>query len=294
MAIFRVNKNKNYTVMSNYHLKDMNMSFKAKGLLSMMLSLPDDWDYSITGLSKISKENEKAIKIILNELKELGYLRIVKMMPNETKSGRIEYIYDIYEMSAYKKQEYQKQGVEFQEVEKQDVEKQEVEKQEVEKGGQINTNIQNTNIQNTKKQNTKKQNTNDILSCEVLKIGENNDKVKTEIYKEIIDYLNNRTKSNYKYTSKATQVKINARLNEGYSLNDFIVVIDKKCDEWLNTDFEQYLCPETLFGTKFEKYLNQKVIKTKRTLKDISMAEIDMAIELERGGKEKYDEDGIF
>ena len=135
--------------MSNCHLKDANMSFKAKGLLSMMLSLPDDWDYSIAGLSKISKENEKAIKTILDELKELGYLRIVKLMPNETKSGRIEYIYDIYEMSVYKKQEYQKQGVEFQEVEKQ-----QVEKQEVEKVGQINTNIQNTKKQNTKKQNT--------------------------------------------------------------------------------------------------------------------------------------------
>lgn len=149
MAVFRVNKNKDYTVMSNCHLKDANMSFKAKGLLSMMLSLPDDWDYSIAGLSKISKENEKAIKTILDELKELGYLRIVKLMPNETKSGRIEYIYDIYEMSVYKKQEYQKQGVEFQEVEKQ-----QVEKQEVEKVGQINTNIQNTKKQNTKKQNT--------------------------------------------------------------------------------------------------------------------------------------------
>ena len=144
MAIFRVNKNKDYTVMSNYHLRDKNMSFKAKGLLSMMLSLPDDWDYSIKGIASISKENEKAIKIILNELKELGYLRITKLKPNETKSGRIEYIYDIYEMSVYKKQEYQKQGVEFQEVEK----------QEVEKVGQINTNIQNTKKQNTKKQNT--------------------------------------------------------------------------------------------------------------------------------------------
>lgn len=144
MAIFRVNKNKDYTVMSNYHLRDKNMSFKAKGLLSMMLSLPDDWDYSIKGIASISKENEKAIKIILNELKELGYLRIIKLKPNETKSGRIEYIYDIYEMSEYKKQEYQKQGVEFQEVEKQ-----EVEKQEVEKVGQINTNIQNTKKQNT-------------------------------------------------------------------------------------------------------------------------------------------------
>lgn len=149
MAIFRVNKNKDYTVMSNYHLKDKQMSFKAKGLLSMMLSLPDDWDYSIAGLAKISKENEKAIKTILDELKELGYLIIVKLMPNETKSGRIEYVYDIYEVSTYKKQEYQKQGVEFQEVEKQGVEK-----QEVEKGGQLNTNIQNTKKQNTKKTNT--------------------------------------------------------------------------------------------------------------------------------------------
>ena len=149
MAIFRVNKNKDYTVMSNYHLKDKNMSFKAKGMLSMMLSLPDDWDYSVAGLTQISKENEKAIKIILNELKELGYLRITKLKPNETKSGRIEYIYDIYEMSECKKQEYQKQGVEFQEVEKQ-----EVEKQEVEKVGQINTNIQNTKKQNTNIQNT--------------------------------------------------------------------------------------------------------------------------------------------
>ena len=63
MAIFRVNKNKDYTVMSNYHLRDKNMSFKAKGLLSVMLSLPDDWDYSIKGIISISKENgEKANK----------------------------------------------------------------------------------------------------------------------------------------------------------------------------------------------------------------------------------------
>lgn len=85
-----------------------------------------------------------------------------------------------------------------------------------------------------------------------------------DIIKQIIDYLNNKTNSNFKYTSKTTQNKIIARLNEGYSLDDFIAVIDKKCDEWLNTEFEQYLCPETLFGTKFEKYLNQK---TKQKLK---------------------------
>lgn len=77
-------------------------------------------------------------------------------------------------------------------------------------------------------------------------------------FKEIIDYLNQKANTNFKPTSKTTQSKINARLNEGYSLDDFIAVIDKKCDEWKGTEFEQYLCPETLFGTKFEKYLNQK------------------------------------
>lgn len=82
-----------------------------------------------------------------------------------------------------------------------------------------------------------------------------------QLSKDIIDYLNTKTNSKFKYTTKATQQKINARLNEGYTLDDFIVVIDKKYEEWVGTDFEQYLCPETLFGTKFEKYLNQKSTK---------------------------------
>lgn len=79
------------------------------------------------------------------------------------------------------------------------------------------------------------------------------------IIKEIIEYLNNKTNSNFKYTSKATQNKIIARLNEGYSLDDFIDVINKKCLDWLNdSKMSVYLRPETLFGTKFESYLNQK------------------------------------
>ena len=85
-----------------------------------------------------------------------------------------------------------------------------------------------------------------------------------EITKKVIAYLNKKTESNFRYTSKSTQDKIKARLNEGYKLDDFIVVIDKKTDEWLNNDeFSRYLCPETLFGTKFEKYLNQKTKKKK-------------------------------
>lgn len=108
--IFRVNKNKNYTVISNYHLKDKNLSLKAKGLLSQMLSLPEEWNYSIPGLVAINKEKETSIKTTLDELKLNKYLIVTKLYPNQTKSGRYEYIYDIYE---YPKQEVEKQDLEI-------------------------------------------------------------------------------------------------------------------------------------------------------------------------------------
>ena len=131
MAIFRINKTGNYTVMCNHHLKNKEMSLKAKGLLSQMLSLPDAWDYSIAGLSSINKDEETSIKSALKELQKFKYLNVTKLMPNETKSGRIEYIYDIYE------QPYEKQGVEFLGVENQ---------------GQYNTNKLNTNDINNNKE----------------------------------------------------------------------------------------------------------------------------------------------
>ena len=79
------------------------------------------------------------------------------------------------------------------------------------------------------------------------------------IYSEVVDYLNQKAGTKYKSNSKNTTKHIKARLNDGYTLEDFKSVIDKKCSEWLNTDMEKYLCPDTLFGSKFEKYLNQKI-----------------------------------
>ena len=92
--VFRINKTKNYTVMSNYHLQDKNLSYKAKGLLSCMLSLPDDWNYSVRGLTTISKEGIKAINSILKELEENYYLKRIRKQEN---NGRFYYEYNIYE-----------------------------------------------------------------------------------------------------------------------------------------------------------------------------------------------------
>lgn len=82
------------------------------------------------------------------------------------------------------------------------------------------------------------------------------------IIKEVIDFLNKKISTNYKSSSSKTITSINARLKEGFTLEDFKTVIEKKCREWKGTDMEKYLRPETLFGTKFESYLNQNIIES--------------------------------
>ena len=132
MAKFTIEKNKNYTIMSNYHLQDKNLSYKAKGLLSFMLSLPEDWDYSINGLVSISKEGVKAIRNILQELQRYGYL-VIEKKQNEV--GQFEYEYLIYEQP--------------------DTQKGDVDLGDVEKDIQINTNEINTNNKIDKDDKTK-------------------------------------------------------------------------------------------------------------------------------------------
>lgn len=90
-------------------------------------------------------------------------------------------------------------------------------------------------------------------------IGKAKDNIYSPATHDIIDYLNERTGKSYKYTTKKTITLIKARLDEKFTVDDFKTVIDKKCAEWTGTDFEQYLRPVTLFGTKFESYLNQSM-----------------------------------
>ena len=90
----------------------------------------------------------------------------------------------------------------------------------------------------------------------------------TDIYKEVVNYLNSILGTNYRYTTKKTQDCIKARLNEGFTVDDFKTVIDKKAKEWLGTDMEKYLRPETLFGNKLEGYLNQTIVDKPRKTKN--------------------------
>jgi hypothetical protein len=138
MAVIRVNKTADYTVISNTHFKEREMSLKAKGLLSMMLSLPDDWDYSIAGLVVLSKDGKDSVMNALGELEQFGYLK--RTRTTNEKGQFSGYDYDIYE-KPYKE--------EPQEV------KPYAEKPNTDNPPQLNTNISNTKELNTKKLNTK-------------------------------------------------------------------------------------------------------------------------------------------
>ena len=99
MAVFRVERTNNYTVMSNYHLRDKTISFKAKGLLSMMLSLPENWDYTLAGLARISLEGKDAIRAAVVELEKAGYVQRHQTTDKAGKFGSNEYIIREYPAS---------------------------------------------------------------------------------------------------------------------------------------------------------------------------------------------------
>ena len=139
LAVFRVNRNKNYTHMAHYHFREKEMSLKAKGLLSLMLSLPEEWDYSANGLAALSKDGKDSVKKTLIELEEFGYLKRTKVTDV---NGRFAgYDYDIYEKPL---------------AEKPSTENPSTEKPTTGNPTQLNTKQSSTNKSNTKKSSTKR------------------------------------------------------------------------------------------------------------------------------------------
>lgn len=222
MTVVRIIKDKNFITMGKYHLKEKDMSLKAIGLLSIMLSLPENWDYSIKGLAKIRKESYDSIRTTLNELETFGYLHRTKIVDEKGKFVDVEYI--IYEKP---------------QVENPLLENPILDEPITENQTQLNTNIIN-NLNNKELNNNKEINKERYLDIQ-----------------SVVDYLNITLHTKYRYNSAFTK-HINARLDEGYTCDDFFEVIDSKYEEWHDTDMEKYLRPDTLFGTKFEIYLNQK------------------------------------
>jgi hypothetical protein len=173
--IFRAEKTKNYTVMSNYHLRDNNLSLKAKGLMSLLLSLPDDWDFSINGLLSLIKESETCLRSTLDELKRFNYLIVTKY---NDENGRFDYIYNLYEIPQTEPLP--------------DTQKPDIQNLYMENGGQLNTNIINTERLNTdsKEKSRKKEKSTKITALEALegfKEEFNLSEELTETFKDFIE-----------------------------------------------------------------------------------------------------------
>lgn len=195
MALIRVNNTKGFTVMSNYHFQDKEISLKAKGLLGLMLSLPSNWDYSVNGLVAIVKENKAAVQTALKELEEHKYLKRTRV---QDETGRFDYIYDIYEKPYDKLPCTENRCTDIQCTEVQCTENQ----------PQINTNKQNTN-----KQNTKELNTNEYKEKNIKKESVNSVIAEYTESKELQDALHGfvemRTKARKPLTVRAMKLSLN-------------------------------------------------------------------------------------
>lgn len=152
MAVFRVEKTKDFTIMSNHHLRNPKLSLKAKGLLSLMLSLPEDWDYTTKGLAQICKEGVDSIGTALKELERYGYLTRRRLRCENGQLGDIEYT--IHEAPAETSRESSSPKRENPGQVNPGQAKPEQEKPEQEKPAQLNTNIQKTDPPITKKLRT--------------------------------------------------------------------------------------------------------------------------------------------
>ena len=143
MAIFRVERNKGYTVMSNHHLRNKELSLKAKGLLSQMLSLPEDWDYTLAGLSYINREKIDAIREAVRELERAGYIQRSRERDEKGRLRGTDYI--IYE---------QPPNLDLPTLENPTLENPTQEKPTLENPMQLNKDIQKTDLPKKEKSNT--------------------------------------------------------------------------------------------------------------------------------------------
>lgn len=195
MSVIRVNNTKGFTVMSNYHFQDKEISLKAKGLLGLMLSLPSNWDYSVNGLVTIVKENKAAVQSTLKELEEHKYLKRTRV---QDETGRFDYVYDIYEKPYDKLPCTENRCTDIQCTENRCTENQ----------PQINTNKQNTKELNTNRLNTNEYKEKNIKKETVNSVIAEYTESK-DLQDALHDFVDMRTKARKPLTVRAMKLSLN-------------------------------------------------------------------------------------
>ena len=236
MAQFKIRCEKNFTTIRNSIFKDKTISLKAKGLLAFMMSVPPDWDYSLAGLAACNKDGLVSVRSALQELEDNFYVKLTKVR-NE-KGQIVDMQYDVSDEPVF--------GNRIEE--KPFLENPKADNPKTEKPLSENRTQLNTNTLNTKELNTK-----------VIKdiVQEQEEPIP---YAEIITYFNEVAGTHYLLKGKEIKRFIKARWNDGFRLEDFKTVLDKKTAQWKNdSKMSKYLRFETLFSNKFESYLNEVV-----------------------------------
>ena len=236
MAQFKLRCEKDFMAIHNNIFKDKTISLKAKGLLAFMMSVPPDWDYSLAGLAACNKDGFVSVRSALQELEDNFYVKLTKVR-NE-KGQIVDMQYDVSDEPVF--------GNRIEE--KPFLENPKADNPKTEKPLSENRTQLNTNTLNTKELNTK-----------VIKdiVQEQEEPIP---YAEIITYFNEVAGTHYLLRGREIKRFIKARWNEGFRLDDFKTVLDKKTAQWKNdSKMSKYLRFETLFSNKFESYLNEVV-----------------------------------
>jgi uncharacterized phage protein (TIGR02220 family) len=222
-------RQKGFTTIDNKVIRDDKLSWKARGIFTYLWSQSDDWNFYEVEVMKHSPDGRSALRAGLKELEEHGYLKRTR---KRNSAGQVtDTDWQLSEKPMFDYPTLEKPTLDYPTLE--------------------NRTLRNTNLKNKQLEEiTTKRKEHSPAKAEP--------RVTLADYQNIVGNLNKCAGTNYRATGKKTQRLIHARFADGFTAADFKTVIDNKVAEWKGTEMAKYLRPETLFGTKFESYLNQK------------------------------------
>lgn len=238
MATFRtIKQDGDFVLVHKGFIYDDKLSARAKGVLLYLLSRPNDWQIYTSEVQKHMKDGVKSVNSAVNELINVGYIkRTLKRSDKGTFKG---YEYLVYETPT--------------------------EMPFTENGQTENGLTENGQTENRQGHTTNNNRTNNDLTNNNYTNNDGNTMSSSSTvypYESIIEYLNQSAGKHYKATTRKTRDLIKSRFKDGFDEQAFQTVINNKVTEWKGTEMEKFLRPETLFGTKFEGYLNQEIKNT--------------------------------
>lgn len=221
MVRIKRDRSNHITILDQELVRDSRLSWKARGIFAYLWSQSESWDFNEIEVTKHSTDGRDALRSGLKELEDAGYLDRKRERDRKGKVGSSKWILHEKPMLENRTQDNPMQD----------------------NGTQRSHQYKITSKEDHIKRSNSQAQPDDT----------------SQIRKEVVDYLNQKLGTKYKPNASKNKTVINARLNEGYKLDDFKQVIDNKYSDWANdAKMVKYLRPETLFGSKFDGYLNEK------------------------------------